>query len=160
MSISEEEPFWSTKGLDELSTAEWESLCDGCAKCCLHKLEDEDSRVVHYTRVACRLLDIERGRCTDYADRTRQVSDCVNLRELDFALFVWLPETCAYRRVHEGRPLPDWHPLISGDSSGAQAQLDSVRNLAIPESAADLDNLEEEIIQWISPAGQKADPQA
>ena len=142
--------FWLNKTLEQLSDAEWESLCDGCAKCCLHKLQDEDTEAVYYTRVACQLLDIENGRCTDYAIRTRRVSDCVDLKGLDPARFGWRPESCAYRRVHEGKPLPSWHHLISGDPTLAQRELDSVRQLAIPESAANLDDLEAEIIHWVT----------
>jgi uncharacterized cysteine cluster protein YcgN (CxxCxxCC family) len=135
--------------MTDLSDEEWEALCDGCGKCCLHKLQDEDSGEVYYTRVACRLLDRRTGQCTDYANRKAQVDDCVDLRELDREQFAWMPATCAYRLVAEGKDLPDWHYLISGRPGLVHKATRSIRGRAIPESEADLDNLEVEIIHWV-----------
>ncbi|APH72890.1 YcgN family cysteine cluster protein [Aquibium oceanicum] len=107
-------PFWKTKDLDEMSKAEWESLCDGCGKCCLAKLEDEDTGEIYWTSVGCRLFDADLCRCVDYTNRLSRVSDCVKLTPQNVRTISWLPSTCAYRLVAEGRDLPDWHPLRSG----------------------------------------------
>jgi len=109
------EPFWERLPLTALSAEQWESLCDGCGKCCVEKFEDEDTGAIHYTDVACTLLDRGSCRCADYSNRTARVSDCVQLTPATLAAPRWLPETCAYRRVAERRPLPHWHPLVSGD---------------------------------------------
>jgi len=115
--MKEKTEFWKNKTLAEMSTKEWEQLCDGCAKCCLHKLEDEDTGKILYTRVACRLLDLKTCRCSHYARRHQEIQECAHLAPENPAYFAWLPETCAYRRIHEGRPLPDWHPLQTGTTT-------------------------------------------
>jgi hypothetical protein len=107
-------PFWKTKSLAEMTLAEWESLCDGCGRCCLNKLEDEDTGRFHYTRAACKLLDLETCRCTDYANRQARVPDCVALTPQNVGGLGWLPATCAYRLLEEGKNLEWWHPLVSG----------------------------------------------
>lgn len=109
------DPFWERIPLAQMSPIQWESLCDGCAKCCVTKYEDEDTGAIHYTDVACHLLDQERCQCTDYPNRSTRVPDCVTLTTETLAQPRWLPATCAYRLVAEGKPLPHWHPLISGD---------------------------------------------
>lgn len=141
------EPFWRTKALADLSRAEWESLCDGCGKCCLHKLEDADSGRVYYTRVACRLLDLNTVRCTHYARRTRWVPDCIQLRHEQIPQFTWLPTTCAYRLLAEGKDLPPWHPLVSNDPGSVQRAGMSVRGWAVSEQHVQA--VEDHIIQWI-----------
>lgn len=108
------QPFWKTKTLEAMSLAEWESLCDGCGKCCLSKLEDEDTGEIYWTTVGCRLLDAGTCRCRDYGNRLALVSDCVKLTPLNVRTIPWLPETCAYRLVMEGQDLAWWHPLVSG----------------------------------------------
>jgi uncharacterized cysteine cluster protein YcgN (CxxCxxCC family) len=107
-------PFWKTTPLEEMSDLQWESLCDGCGKCCMAKLEDEDTGEIHFTSVACRLFDAGLCRCTDYANRTARVADCLRLTPQNVRTIGWLPSTCAYRLVAEGRDLPRWHPLVSG----------------------------------------------
>lgn len=108
------EPFWKTKSLDEMSAVEWESLCDGCGKCCMAKLEDEDTGDIYWTSVACRLFDAGTCRCSDYAHRFERVRDCVRLTPQNVRSLSWLPATCAYRLVAAGKDLPSWHPLVSG----------------------------------------------
>ncbi|KEA64068.1 YcgN [Marinobacterium lacunae] len=111
-----QEVFWRRKTLQEMTSQEWESLCDGCALCCLHKVEDEDTQEVFYTTVLCHLLDRDNCSCTEYERRCQLVPDCVKLKPEDVEAFHWLPPTCAYRLVHEGKELPEWHPLLTGDA--------------------------------------------
>ena len=107
--------FWESKTLEQLSVDEWEALCDGCGLCCLVKIEDEDSGQVFNTSVSCKQLDIETCRCKDYENRLGDVSMCIQLTLENLPQLHWLPETCAYKRLYEGKPLPSWHPLISND---------------------------------------------
>ena len=113
-SRSQDNPFWRGRALTDFSRAEWESLCDGCGRCCLVKLEDEDSGEIHFTDVGCRLLDPATARCRDYGHRARRVRDCIRLTPESAASLTWLPPTCAYRLLARGEDLPDWHPLVSG----------------------------------------------
>ncbi len=108
-------PFWERKSLHQMTQSEWESLCDGCGKCCMSKLIDEDTDEIHYTTVACRLFDAGACNCTDYENRQAQVADCVRLTPDNVLELPWLPKTCGYRLVAEGKPLFEWHPLVSGD---------------------------------------------
>ena len=127
-----------------MTHTEWESLCDGCGRCCLHKLEDDADDRMYYTRVACELLDISTCRCKDYANRQKTVPDCIQLSVEQAHFFDWLPDTCAYRLLAEGESLPEWHPLITGDPQSVIDAGVSVRNVAISESE-DID-LTEEVI--------------
>ena len=129
--MSDERPFWETTSLHHMTAEQWESLCDGCAKCCLEKFEEEETGRIVYSQVACTLLDLGTCRCRDYANRARQVSDCVTLTTAELARPQWLPETCAYRRLAEGRPLPRWHPLITGDPASVVEAGHSVRGRVI-----------------------------
>lgn len=113
--MNSKSPFWERKTLAEMTHDEWESLCDGCGRCCLYILHNEETGDVFETDVACRLFDPKKRRCTDYQNRQRRVPDCVSLTAENVARLTWMPESCAYRRLSEGRGLADWHPLISGD---------------------------------------------
>lgn len=128
-------PFWE-KPLNELSRPEWEALCDGCGKCCLHKLEDADSGEIHPTNIACRLLDTRSCRCSNYRARRAFVPDCVRLTPDTVERLHWLPSTCAYRLRAAGEPLPDWHYLVSGDPESVHRAGMSVRGWAVPEAQA------------------------
>ncbi|MGH6948970.1 MAG: YcgN family cysteine cluster protein [Kiloniellales bacterium] len=144
----DERPFWKRKALGEMSRGEWESLCDGCAKCCLVKLEDEDSGEIAFTDVACRLLDLESCRCRDYPNRRRRVPDCVVLNAAKVGELRWLPSTCAYRLLSEGKDLPAWHPLVTGDpASVAGAGVSVAGRVVSEESVADAD-LPDHIVDW------------
>ena len=126
-------PFWETKRLSEMTRPEWESLCDGCGQCCMLKVEDEDTAQIFVTRLACKLLDISSCQCRDYADRHASVPDCVVLTPGNVDTFPWLPATCAYRVLAEGRKLAWWHPLISGDPLTVHEAGISVRTWARSE---------------------------
>ncbi|MBU2986001.1 YcgN family cysteine cluster protein [Saccharophagus degradans] len=141
--------FWQEKTLAEMTSAEWESLCDGCGKCCLHKLEDEDTGEVFYTYVACKLLDTQTARCTDYPNRVAKVPECLCLKPSDVASFHWLPETCAYRLLSEGQPLAAWHPLVSGDPASVKAANVSVAGKVVAEHKVHPDDYEDCIVHWV-----------
>jgi uncharacterized cysteine cluster protein YcgN (CxxCxxCC family) len=143
------ERFWEVKKLEEMSTVEWESLCDGCAKCCLLKLEDDETGEVHYTKVVCRYLDQEQCRCTVYPQRNELVPACVWLTREDIPKFHWLPMTCAYRLLAEGKPLPEWHPLVSGDPDSVHQAGISIKGRALSEEYVHPDGLQEHIIHWV-----------
>ena len=112
--MTKNKPFWETKTLAEMSTEEWESVCDGCGLCCLTKLQDDETDEIVYTRVVCQYSDLKTGACSDYKNRSKNVPTCVNLTLDRVAEFDWLPDTCGYRVLYRGDPLPEWHPLVSG----------------------------------------------
>jgi uncharacterized protein len=138
--------FWEKKSLAELNAVEWESLCDGCGKCCLHKLENDADDLIYYTDVACRLLDRKACRCTNYSERSREVVDCIQLTAEMLSELNWLPTTCAYRLLAEGKALPDWHPLLTGDSESVHDAGMSVRDRCVDES--EVEDLEDHIVMW------------
>lgn len=139
--------FWETTALEEMTPAQWESLCDGCGRCCLEKLEDEDTREIYYTNVACRLLNLSTGRCKDYANRSRRVPTCITLSLKDLKDPYWLPSTCAYRLLAEGQPLPVWHPLVSGDPDSLRLAGRSILGRIISETQAG--DLSQHLIDWV-----------
>lgn len=141
-------PFWETKTLAEMSTAEWESLCDGCGKCCLGMVDDPEGNGLRHTAVACRLLDPHTCRCTSYEDRHRFVPDCVRITPRKIAKLPWLPSTCAYRRLDAGAPLPSWHPLITRDASSVHDAGQSVRGRMVSERDVDAADIVTHIADW------------
>ncbi len=140
--------FWETVPLKKMSPKEWEALCDGCGKCCLNKLEDADTGEVALTRVACRLLDNENCRCAQYEIRHQFVPECIvlNPSNIDTHAY-WMPQTCAYRLLHSGQNLPDWHPLITGSAQSVHDAGVSVQGWSIPEFEVDEDDWEDHIIE-------------
>lgn len=151
MSDAASRPFWQRKALTEMSREEWESLCDGCARCCLVKLESgsEAAPSWQYTSVVCDLLDRDACRCTRYPERHELVPDCVELGPEQAVAFRWLPRTCAYRILAEGGDLPQWHPLVSGDADTVHAAGISVRGKVVPQSWVHPEGLEEHVIRWV-----------
>ncbi len=135
--------------LTELTDFKWEALCDGCGRCCLHKLQDEENDVLYYTDVACKLLDLKACHCKHYEDRIKYVPDCMSIREEGEAVYALLPSNCAYRLRYENKPLPLWHPLLAGTSDAMHALGISVRGQVISEEAMQGRDLEERIIHWI-----------
>lgn len=148
--VVNETAFWRTKKLEEMSKAEWESLCDRCGRCCLNKLEDEETGEIFWTDVACKLLDHGTCLCRSYENRHDFVPDCVELdvEEVVTQTYTWLPPTCAYRLLAEGRDLFDWHPLVSGDPDSVHAAGISVRNRVRSEEDIPEDTLEDWIVEW------------
>ena len=145
---SDDAPFWR-KPLRALNQKEWESLCDGCGRCCLVKLEDEDTGQIHFTDVACRLLNAADGRCKNYKARQRHVTDCVRLTPANVTTLSWLPPTCAYRLRAADKDLPDWHPLVSGDPESVMRAGVSVRGrIAASEDDVALEDLPGNIVRW------------
>ena len=141
------EPFWTRKSLVEMDLEEWESLSDGCALCCLHKVQDEDTEEIFYTDIACRLLDMDTCRCRDYANRVKVVTECLALAADEPEAFRWLPASCAYRRLARGGDLPEWHPLVSGDPDSVVSAGIRICDRTLCEDEAD--ELENHLVDWI-----------
>ncbi|AEG01520.1 YcgN family cysteine cluster protein [Methylomonas methanica] len=140
--------FWEIKTLQEMTPEEWESVCDRCGKCCLVKLEDEDTGEIAMTSVACKLIDLKTCLCTNYSQRCSLVPECIDLKQHDFSEYQWLPDTCAYRLLSNGQPLPDWHPLKSGSAQSVHQSGMSIRSYAIHESPQV--DPEDHIMEWRS----------
>ena len=141
-------PFWKTKTLEEMSKSEWESLCDGCGKCCLNKLEDWDTAEIYWTNIGCELLDCDTCRCKDYDNRFEKVPDCIQLTPGMVRTLRWLPPTCAYRLVRDGDDLFDWHPLVSGDPEAVHKEGISIKGRVIPDNGKPAEEYEEHLVDW------------
>ncbi len=141
--------FWKHYRLHELNPLEWEALCDGCGLCCLVKLEDEDTGKVVYTKVACQLLDCETGKCSNYEQRHRFVPDCIQLTADTVQQMYWLPQSCAYKRLAHGRPLPTWHYLNTGSRQSVIDAKKSVAGRCISEQSIHEDDLENHVVKWV-----------
>lgn len=141
-------PFWEEKSLAQMSEAEWEALCDGCGRCCLIKLEDEDTGEIFTSDVHCKLLDGTTCRCTDYAHRKQMVPDCIKLSVRNVLEIDWIPKSCAYRRLAEGRGLAWWHPLVSGDPETVVAAGVSVRGRTVSETEVPAGEWEDHAVGW------------
>lgn len=150
--------FWEEKSLAEMTDGEWESLCDGCGKCCVIKLEDMDTGAFHSTDVACRLLDGDTCRCTDYGSRKELVPDCVVLTPGGMGKLPWMPSTCAYRLLSEGKPLPPWHPLETGDPDSTHLAGQSVKGKVFPEETIADDDYPHHIVDWDNGGSQRGGP--
>ena len=142
-------PFWETKNLRELNQAEWESLCDGCGQCCFIRFEDTKTGSVGVTSVVCRLFELESCRCSHYPDRHRLVKDCVQLDAGSVSDLSWLPSTCAYRLLDEGRPLYEWHPLIAENGDDIRCAGVSVYGNVISEKNVHPDDLAWQVVRWV-----------
>jgi len=142
-------PFWQTKTLEEMTHVEWESLCDGCGRCCLHKIEDEDTDEIFFTDIACHLLDEESCSCPHYENRQSFVPDCLTIEPGWGKKFNWLPSTCAYRLLYENKSLFDWHPLVSGDRDSVHLAGISVRGRTYRDNEVSEDRLFEHVITWV-----------
>ena len=142
-----EKPFWQTVKLADMTAAQWEALCDGCAKCCLVKLQDEDSGEIVFTDIVCNLLDQQSCRCTQYEERTKLVPDCVKLSKDNLDKIDFMPPSCAYRLLHEGKDLPQWHPLVSGRADSVVEAGMSAKGRVIAEMAFDGDS-EDRVVDW------------
>ena len=140
--------WWKQKELTEFTAEEWESLCDHCAKCCLNKLEDEEDGTVYYTDVACNLLNAQTCRCSNYANRQVFMPDCVRLTANNLEQLYWMPPSCAYRLVYEGKDLPSWHHLVSGSKETIHEQGESIKNRFVFSKTVDEDEWEDRIVDW------------
>ncbi|WP_035373899.1 YcgN family cysteine cluster protein [Acinetobacter gerneri] len=141
--------FWKKYTLDELNQAEWEALCDGCGLCCLIKLEDEETAEVAYTKVACKLLDCKTAQCSDYPNRLDYVPDCIQLSPEKLQNITWLPSSCAYRRLNEGKNLPTWHYLLTGSRENVISARKSAAGRCISETDVDEEEIEDYIVRWV-----------
>lgn len=142
------EKFWEKKTLSQMSKSEWESLCDGCGKCCLNKIIDDETEDLYFTNVSCHLLHTKTCRCRKYEQRLKLVPDCVKISLDDIEQFHWMPGSCAYRRLIEGEPLPEWHPLITGSQAEMHKGGHSIRGKIISEAQVDPEKLEDYIVLW------------
>ncbi|WP_179999603.1 YcgN family cysteine cluster protein [Acinetobacter sp. YH12239] len=149
MSTSLRPEFWKHYSLFEMNQAEWEALCDGCGMCCLVKLEDDETEEIAYTKVACKLLDCQTGHCSDYENRQVHVPDCIQLTPEKLQQIRWLPSSCAYRRINEGKKLPSWHHLVTGNKQSVISARKSVAGRCISEQLVNENEIDEYIVRWV-----------
>lgn len=143
------EPFWKTTSLENMSTDEWESICDGCGKCCLQKLQDDETDEIFYTRLSCHQLDVGASQCKVYETRQSKVPGCITLTPDKIDEFQWLPDTCSYRVLHETKELPDWHPLVVGNNKEMLRQGLTVQHYAVNENTVEEEEWDTYIIKWV-----------
>ena len=142
--------FWEVKSLAEMTQHEWESLCDGCGRCCLNKLEDEDTGEIYFTNVACKLLDLEKCRCSDYVNRKHSMPDCMILSFDNHEALEVMPSTCAYSLLNQGKTLPEWHPLITGNKESVTEANISISGKVVSEDNIHYEQLPEHLINWVT----------
>ena len=147
---AKDKPFWQVKSLDQMDPDEWESLCDHCVRCCLHKLENKDSGDVYFTDVACRYLDEEECTCKNYEERQSLANNCLVIKPDWEQNFNWLPSTCAYRLINDNKELPDWHPLVSGEKNTVHLAGISVRGRTFRDNEVAEEQLIEHLITWVN----------
>ena len=145
--MTEQTKFWLTTALEDMNDQQWESLCDGCAKCCAHKLQDEETDEIFFTNVVCRYLDTNKCQCSVYKDRHVHVPDCIKITPQNAKTLTWIPETCAYKRLANGKPLPKWHPLETGDPLSTHKHNMSITNKVISEADINMDDLEDYLVE-------------
>lgn len=141
--------WWNEQPLEALTVDQWEALCDGCAKCCLHKLEDAGTGKVYYTKIRCQFMNADSCQCECYDQRSERVPECIDLKKHEVSSLHWLPSTCAYRLRSEGKPLPDWHYLVSGDRNSVHRAGVSIRGRAISDEFVHPDGYDEHIVKWV-----------
>ena len=146
-SSSKSNRFWETIPFDQLSQTQWESICDGCAQCCAHKLQDEDTDEIFYTNVVCEYLDTQKCQCSVYTDRHTYVPDCIKITPENAKELSWIPETCGYKRLANGKPLPEWHPLVTGERDSTELANMSIRDKVISEADIVMDDLEDYLVE-------------
>ncbi len=139
--------YWETVAFDQLTDKQWESICDGCAQCCAHKLQDEDTDEIFFTNVVCEYLDTQKCQCSVYGDRHTHVPDCIKITPENAKELTWIPETCGYKLLAKGKPLPAWHPLVTGDLQSTEKAGMSIRNKVISEADIEMDDLEDYLVE-------------
>ncbi|PHS17522.1 MAG: hypothetical protein COA86_09525 [Kangiella sp.] len=145
--INKQDRFWETIPFDQLDQKQWESLCDGCGQCCAHKLQDDETEEVFLTNVVCQYLDHQTCHCSVYENRHQYVPDCIKITPENAKTLNWIPETCAYRLVANGKPLPEWHPLVVGDRASTKQANMTILNKVISEEDVEMDDLEDYLVE-------------
>ncbi len=145
--MSDNSRFWETTPFNQFTDKQWELICDGCAQCCAHKLQDEDTDEIFLTNVVCQYLDTNQCQCSVYGDRHVHVPDCIKITPKNAGSLPWIPDTCGYRLLANGKPLPDWHPLMTGDSESTRKANMTVTGKVISDADVDMDDLEDYLVE-------------